>query len=352
MTINLNSRNITIAVSIIIIGSMVYFLGPILVPFIIGLFLAYLANPVVNKMMQNGFSRNTASLIMVLFIIVFSSVFLLITIPIIKTQIATLISMMPEIISTSINKLNQLSHYIHLDSEINPQSIGDSIKSRLSQQPDIAAWMLATTIYSGKAVINIVIDLVLIPFVTFYLLRDWSRIKRYIQKQIPTNKKSKVRIITNECEAAFGAFLRGQLLVIVFMCVFYTITFTLAGLNVGIILGIFMGFMSLIPYIGSVIGFIVVAVAALAQTGDLVPLVWVVLSYCIGHILENFYLSPKFIGQNIGLHPVLVIFVILAGGTLFGIWGVILALPFSAIANILLTHIYPSVMPQENVAAE
>lgn len=311
------------------------FLGPVLRPFLIGLFLAYLGNPLVKRLMRFGLSRMVAVALVFAFIFIGITGLVLLAIPIVETQISTLISSIPDIFSKMVAQINSVFSYVGV-APLDGATVKKIVAEHFSKSNDLASW----AVISGIKFFEVVIEIIIIPFVTFYLLRDWEKLVELLNKT--TRKRSLLNFdgLLDKCASALNAFLRGQLLVVLCMSIFYMITFTLAGLKVGIVVGLIMGLLTFIPYIGSIIGICLASAVALTQTGAITPLIWVLLSYAIGHLMENFYLTPKLIGDKIGLHPVIVILVILLGGTLFGVGGVILALPASSVGVILAHYFY------------
>jgi predicted PurR-regulated permease PerM len=179
-------------------------------------------------------------------------------------------------------------------------------------------------------------NLVLIPVVTFYLLCDWERLVKGCKNLLPKKAAPTMIKLSIECDRVLGAFFRGQLLVMLFLAVFFSIGLSLIGINIGIILGILIGIISIVPYLGMIVGITASSIAAYVEFGTLqsVLLVWVV--FGIGQFLESFIVTPRLVGDRIGLHPIVVIFAILAGGCLFGFFGVLLALPVAAVIMVWL----------------
>lgn len=179
-------------------------------------------------------------------------------------------------------------------------------------------------------------NLILIPVVTFYLLCDWERLMRGVKGILPRSAAPTIIRLSKECDLVLGAFFRGQLLVMLFIAVFYSIGLSLIGLNIGIILGIILGIISIVPYLGVVIGVASASIAAYVQFRYFQPVFFVWILFLVGQLVDSFFVTPHLVGDRIGLHPVIVIFAILAGGSLFGFLGVLLALPIAAVIMVWL----------------
>jgi predicted PurR-regulated permease PerM len=192
----------------------------------------------------------------------------------------------------------------------------------------------------GMAVVALLINLVLIPVVTFYLLRDWDLLIRAIHDLLPRSMEVEISRLASDVDKVLSAFLRGQLMVMIALGVIYTIGLSLLGLEFASLIGMGAGLLSIVPYLGSIVGVLVAAGAAIFQFQDVFHLVMVLLVFGVGQSVEGMYLTPKLVGDQIGLHPVTVIFAVLAGGQLFGFLGILLALPVAAVLNVLVRHIH------------
>ena len=184
---------------------------------------------------------------------------------------------------------------------------------------------------SGLTLLNWVTNLLLIPVVTFYLLRDWRTLVERIHELIPRHLEAEVTRLARASDDVLGAFFRGQLLVMLALGVIYSVGLWLAGIDLAFLLGMLAGLLSFVPYLGFIVGILAAGIAALMQYHELLPLVYVLIVFGIGQVLESTVLTPWLLGDRIGLHPVAVIFAVLAGGQLFGFVGVLLALPATAV---------------------
>jgi predicted PurR-regulated permease PerM len=191
---------------------------------------------------------------------------------------------------------------------------------------------------SAQALVGALLTLGLIPVVTFYLLRDWDILMAKIRGLLPRRYEPTVVKLSLECDAVLAQFLRGQLLVMACLGVVYTVGLWLIGLDLAVLIGILAGLVSFVPYLGVIVGVLAAGLAALVQFQEWLPLVYVAAVFGVGQLLEGMVLSPLIVGDRIGLHPVAVIFAVLAGGQLFGFIGILLALPAAAVIMVLLRH--------------
>lgn len=331
----LNGKSLTLIITFIAFA-LIYTLGSVILPFFIAALLAYLSNPLVKRLMRYKFSRLFATII-VFFCMFFSIVlFILLLIPLFHKQASALSEQLPNMIVWLQQKsLPYVNKYLTFG-KFDINDIKNMIAKKLMDNAGSGAWLL----HSGKALVHTILSFILIPVVTFYLLRDWEIILMNIKYSIPTQMRPSLVKLAQECDFVLSGFFRGQLLVMLFLALYYAITLSLIGLQLGVVIGLIVGITSIVPYLGLLIGIVIAILAALVQYGSLSSVIWVVAVFCVGHSIENFYLTPKLIGDRIGLHPVIVIFAILAGGSLFGFFGVLLALPIAAIVMVLLRHLH------------
>jgi predicted PurR-regulated permease PerM len=220
----------------------------------------------------------------------------------------------------------------------------DHVKQALSkhvgQTGDVLGMLLGTATDSGRALLGWLTDLLLVPVVGFYLLRDWDVLAVKVRAMLPRRVEPVLVRLANECHEVLGAFIRGQLMVMLALGLIYATGLSIIGLDLGLLVGMLAGLASIVPYMGVVIGSGAAVIASAFQYGglELYPLLGVALVFGIGQLMEGMLLTPMLVGDKIGLHPVAVIFAILAGGQLFGFVGILLALPTAAVIMVLLRH--------------
>ena len=327
---------------LIVVGYLLVLLGPILSPFLIAALLAYLADPVADKLETYNLSRTQAVLVVfsVLMLIFFSA--LLFLLPKLTAQLAVMVKQIP----LAINLVEQkVLPFLELNLGVETREIDFSlikslIKDNFKQTSSLINNILSGIASSGLAIAAWLANLVLIPVVLFYLLRDWDVMIAKINQLLPRDLESKVNVLTKECDQVLGAFVKGQFMVMLALGVIYSIGLWLVGMDLALILGILAGVASIVPYMGFFVGIIAAAVAAMVQFNDPSILIWVSLVFIAGQALEGMVLTPLMVGDKIGLHPVAVIFSIMAGGQLFGFVGILIALPVAAVLMVFLQHLH------------
>lgn len=325
---------------LLIFAALLYSLSPILTPFLVSAVLAYLGDPIADKLEEWGLSRAAAVSICFAVLTLIFSIMLLIIAPMLLDQIKVLAALMPEIANwirtialPTINDRTGLAletwNLAALSEEIDWASTGG-----------IARALLEKVTSSTFALVGFTANLLLIPVVTFYLLRDWDVLIERIGLLIPRQYIKTASSLAGECHSVLGAFIRGQLIVMAALGLIYATGLSLLGLKLGLVIGLVAGLGSLVPYLGTIIGVALAMVAAFFQFDGIWPLVGVAAVFIVGQVLEGSVLTPLLVGDRIGLHPVAVIFAVLAGGQLFGFTGVLLALPVAAVIMVLLRHMH------------
>ncbi|MDQ2972038.1 MAG: AI-2E family transporter, partial [Pseudomonadota bacterium] len=232
-----------------------------------------------------------------------------------------------------------LQQHLHLPADtFHADQLLAKLREHIGTIGNVAAMILGYATRSGLAIIGWAVSLVLIPVVAFYLLRDWDVMIAKIDDLLPRNIEPTIARLARESDTVLGAFARGQLLVMFALGVYYAITLWAIGLDVGVLIGVFAGLVSFVPYLGFITGLIASLIAALVQYHDWQHVVMVLVVMGVGSVLEAYVLVPRLVGGKIGLHPVAVIFAVLAFGELFGFLGVLLALPLASVAMVLLRY--------------
>lgn len=316
--------------ALLIIG-LVYLLSPVLMPFLVAFILAYFFNPLVDRLVAWHLPRIIAvSIVFLFFLILFLGLIFLI-VPVLEQQISILIKNIPTMAHWFMTEVwPWINQHFHMQ-EFDLSSFEKSLISQLDKGSMVLSKVWVTLSSSGMALVGFFVNLGLILVVTFYLLCDWEKVTRSMVSLIPRKHERKVIALINECGEVLGAFFRGQLLVMIFLGLIYAVGLWIVGLNVGILIGLFAGLLSIVPYLGFIVGLLLAAVASMIQFQDWMSLVWVALVFAVGELAESFLLVPFLVGDRVGLHPVAVIFAVLAGGQLFGFVGVLLAVPVSAV---------------------
>jgi predicted PurR-regulated permease PerM len=322
----------------LVVAALLHWLGPILTPFLIGIMLAYIGKPAVSWMESKRVPRTVGALLVMLVALMLVLALILVLTPLVHNEFSLLAKRLPELAA---GLYAQVAPWLNDKFGIQLQFDLDSIKQLIADNLDSAVSLkvLMGLKAGGMLLVGILINLVLIPVVMFYLLRDWSRIVRRLDDLTPRRWLAKVRTIAIEIDNVLGEFLRGQLSVMTVLAIYYAVGLTLAGLQFALPIGILTGLLVFIPYVGFGLGLILGVLAALLQWNGWPGFAAVLAVYGIGQLLEGYVLIPWLVGDRIGLHPVVVIFALLAFGQLFGFAGVLLALPVSAALLVGLRHL-------------
>ncbi len=320
-----------------IIFTVLYFLAPILTPFLVGILLAYLVNPVVNWLMRLHLPRILAVAIVffaLLFVITFA---VLLIIPLIQTQIDHLIDVLPTFMAWIQNTaIPLIKEHFNNDQFINVPLLKEQFSQNWLKAGGAAGWIVGAILHSGFTVLHALFNVLLVFVVTFYLLYDWQKVVDGLHDLLPRKYEPTIMKLVMECNDVLGAFFRGQLLVMLTLGTFYSIGLTLMGLQVGVVIGVMIGVLTVIPYLGTIVGLLTASIAIFIQFGSITAIIPVLLLFAVGQTLDGMFITPKLVGNRIGLHPVAVIFAVLAGGVLFGFFGVLLALPVASIIMVLI----------------
>jgi predicted PurR-regulated permease PerM len=324
-----------------VIVYLIWLLAPVLMPFAVAAMLAYLGDPLADRLERLGLNRNWAATIVFAVLLVVVVGVLLLLIPLIARQVENLIENLPRYGDWAQNVAwPWLQARLHLDPHtFDSDRLLAAIKAHIGSIGDVATTVLGKVSRSGLGVVMWMTNLVLIPVVAFYLLRDWDRLVATVDRMLPRSIQPTIAHLARESDKILGAFVRGQLLVMLALGVFYGAGLGLVGLSVGLLIGLVAGLLSFVPYLGFIIGFVAAIIAALVQYGDWTHVLLVCGVFMVGQLLEGYVLVPKLVGDKIGLHPVAVIFAVLAGGYLFGFLGVLLALPAASVIMVLLRYL-------------
>ncbi|MDH3327235.1 MAG: AI-2E family transporter [Gammaproteobacteria bacterium] len=333
------SRSLILLAGGLCIGGLVYLLSPVLMPFLVATLLAYIGDPLVDKL-EEKIPRGISVLIVFLIITMFLLTLLFILLPMIERQLSNFVLAIPKYLDWIQNIVLPwfISNLGISGLELDFAEIKTTIKDHWTKAGGVAAGLVGTVSKSGMAIIGWVINIALIPVLTFYMLRDWDILKERILELMPRKSQASVIEIVRDSDSVLSAFLRGQLMVMFALGTIYSIGLWMIGLDFSLLIGMLAGIVSFVPYLGFIVGIIVAGVAVMVQFQDVYQLLPVFLVFGVGQIFESFLLTPLLVGDKIGLHPVAVIFAVMAGGQLFGFFGILLALPVAAVVMVLVRH--------------
>lgn len=330
-----------------LLALVLWLLAPVLAPFVVAAVLAYALTPVVDRLDRSGRGRLprvvAVVLVELLFLVALLGVLLLI-VPILVKELPLMRDQLPGLLDSINLRLQPLLAQYGFDVSLDVASIKSFIRTYLdSNAEDTFGQLLASVKIGGSVALALVGNAVLIPVALFYLLMDWSGFVGHLRTLIPPRLRGVTDSFVHEADEVLGQYLRGQLLVMLILAVFYTVGLTLFGLDLALPIGIFTGLAIFVPYLGFGLGLVLATLAGLlefsASSGLGYPLLMVAVVYGLGQMVESLYLTPKLVGERIGLHPLAVIFALLAFGQLFGFVGVLVALPASAVLLVAIRRV-------------
>jgi len=321
-------------------GWLVYLLSPVLTPFLVSALLAYLGDPLVDRLEAYKFSRTFGVLVVFLVMFLIGLIFLLVMIPLLEKQIAVLMIKVPLMIDKfQEGILPRIARFAGFETPtLDTSAFKRAIIANWESLSGTVGGVFGTITHSGLKILNWLAFVLLIPVVTFYLLRDWDVLVGKIQDLLPRKIEPTVSRLAKECDDVLAQFFRGQLSVMMALAVIYTVGLMIVGLDLAFLIGILSGLVSFVPYLGFIVGIVIASLSAVMQFHDFIHVIYVAIVFGIGQALEGMVLSPLLVGDRIGLHPVAVIFAVMAGGQLFGFFGVLLALPVAAVIMVILRH--------------
>lgn len=319
---------------------LLYLLAPVLTPFLIAALLSYLGHPLVVRLEQRGVSRNGSTLIVFGMISLLVLMIPIVIAPLLERQVAMFINNWPAYVDwVQRVALPWVQENIGIGVHtLNLDLFKQAFMDHWRQVGGTAIGLMSIISQSGVVVLVWLGNLVLIPVVTFYLLRDWGNLVEHLQSLLPRAAEPQITRLAKDCDEVLGTFMRGQLSVMLALTIIYALGLWAVGLDLALLIGLLAGVVSFVPYLGLIVGIVVAGVASVVQVHDFSLLLMVMVVFGVGQMLEGFVLTPWLVGERIGLHPVMVIFVVMAGGQLFGFFGILLALPVAAVLVVLLRY--------------
>lgn len=317
----------------------VYVLRSVLLPFVAGIIIGYLLDPLADKFTRLKMNRTCATVLVliIMMLIIIPSILLLVNV--IDDQLSTFIRVVPNYINSLLQKADPLlTNLKTLFPTLEADKIREYINNNMANNLKLLGKILRSLISGGMAIVNLISLLLITPVVAFYMLRDWDKFIEKVRSLLPRKSKKAIEEQAKEIDRMMAGFIRGQLSVCVILGSFYALGLHLVGLDLGLLIGFISGIISFIPYVGTISGFIISLALAFAQFDSMMPIISVIIVFAIGQFLEGNFLTPKLVGENVGLHPVWVMFALLAGGVLLGFLGLMIAVPTAAIIGVLLRH--------------
>ncbi len=330
----------SIALGVVLLG--IALLSDILFPFIVGLAIAYILDPVVDKLEERRIGRGFATLIVLTLFFAILTVCVVMLLPVLFEQIIGFAQSLPNLLAKGwdmiISQISETADDFDLvvDVESDAQAIIDAITEKAG---GVIAGLLESVWSSGLAFFNILSLVLISPLIAFYLLRDWDHMVAKVESWLPRHLELEIKKVLAEIHSVLSGFVRGQGMVCLLLGTFYAIGLTLVGLDFGLVIGLIAGLVSFIPFVGVIVGLTLSMLTAFTQFWpDFVQIAIVGSIFVAGQVLEGNFLTPKLLGNRVGLHPVWVIFGLFAGGTLFGFVGVLMSIPITAVIGVLVRY--------------
>lgn len=322
---------------------LLYLLKDVILPFAAGFALAYLLDPLADRLERLGLGRLTASLLILALFVVALALVLLVAGPLVAKQVSALVSTLPGMVSKLqgliVERAGPLLERVGGADVLN--DLQSSVGTLVGQGGSWLLTFLGSLWTGSQALVSIASLLVITPVVAFYMLLDWDRMVAKVDRWVPPRHRPVVRRLGREMDGAVTGFLRGQTLVCLILGTFYAVGLFTIGLNFGILIGLIAGFLTFIPYVGTIVGFLLSVGVALVQfwpSSDWLHIGLTIGVFVLGQFLEGNVISPKLVGDSVGLHPVWLMFSLLAFGSLFGFLGLLIAVPVAASIGVLVRY--------------
>lgn len=320
-----------------VFGGLLYVLSGVLLPFVAGIGIAYFFDPVVDRLEKSGLSRGAAAGLVIGFFLALMTALLMLLYPLLQTQVLGLISYIPKLIEAVQVQAAPIVEI--LSDSLSSGKMANLKGAAGSYAGEALGWVggLLQDLWSGGlAFFNLLSLVVITPLAAFYLLRDWDRIVARFDELLPRASAATIREQVREIDNTIAAFVRGQAMVCLTLGVYYAVGLSIVGLDFGLLVGLGTGLLAFIPYVGATIGLLTGLGIAVMQFSDVLPVAIVAAIFLAGQTAESYFLTPRLVGGRVGLHPVWIIFALLAGGSLFGFTGVLLAVPVAAVTGVLI----------------
>ncbi len=324
-------------VALVLLVAALYLLSTIMLPFVAGLAIAYFLDPIVDKLEERKLGRvlSTCLVLLVFFLFLIGSILLLA--PVLHDQIFGFVERFPGYLSKGREVVLPWINQLGLHFGVNIAADAKAVAADFSKNAmGLAASLLEQVWSSGMAFFHLLSLLIISPIVSFYILRDWDHLTAKIDGWLPRQHEPQIRDLLIDIDGVLAGFVRGQGTVCLILGAFYGISLTIAGLEFGLIIGLFSGLVSFVPFVGVIVGLILSMLTAFTQFWPDYASIGIIAGiFLVGQVLEGNVLTPRLLGDKVGLHPVWVMFALLAGGAMFGFVGVLIAIPVAAVIGVL-----------------
>lgn len=314
---------------------LIYLLNAVLLPFVAGILVAYFLAPIVARLERFGLPRWAGAALALLLFIVVLIVLVMLVAPALVAQVKSLIEHMPALLDALQARFGQWLPIVEDQVRGNLDNIKSSAGGMAGEVATFLIGFTGRVLAGGAAVVNALSLLFVMPVVAFYILRDWPHLIETVDSWLPRPIAPTVRELIAEMDRIIAAFIRGVGMVCIALAVYYAIALTLVGLQFGLAVGLFAGLAAFVPVFGALIAFVLALLLAIAQLAGWKLVVLVIVVFGVGQVLEGNVFTPRFVGERVGLHPVWILFALMAGGALFGFVGILLAVPVGAAIGVL-----------------
>lgn len=313
----------------------VWLFKSVLLPFVLGIAVAYLLNPMVKLLGRVGFGRNAATIVILSGFLILITALLAVITPILYKEISTLIEDLPSMSEKITNAAAPYQERFQALFGIENGNALNILKEHAGASLNAGKTILGGLKAGGAAVTSFISVIVIMPIVAFFMMREWPRMLKWMQDLMPRPHEKTIMDLLGQMDTKLAGFVRGQITVATMLGLIYAIGLSLAGLKYGFLIGLFAGVFSIIPMVGSTLGLLVAVLVAWLQAGDLMFVGIIAAIFIVGQLVEGNFLTPKFVGDSVGLHPLWVFFALMAGGALFGIVGMLIAVPVAAVISVI-----------------
>ncbi len=313
-----------------------WLLSAILLPFVAGMAIAYFLNPLVNRLEGLRVPRGLAAFVVLVVFLLLLVLVIMLVVPILESQVLDLVANLPSLLQEARREAEALMRMAQ--ERLTPEDFAklrEAVGGKLADMFAVLGNVFRDVVTRGVALANLLSLVFVTPVVSFFLLRDWNRIIARLDGWLPRAQAATIREQAARIDEILSAYLRGQLSVCVVLGIYYATGLTLLGLNFGAVIGLLVGILAFSPYVGFAIGFILAMLLALTQFSDQHYVLYVAALFVVGMILEGNLLTPRLVGKRVHLHPVWIVFALLSFGTLFGLLGVLIAVPMAAVIGVL-----------------
>lgn len=336
-----NSKNGLVWLALLLLFAVaVYVLRSVLMPFVAGIVIGYLLDPWTSRFEKWGMNRTLATVLTLVLVVLILVPSLVALVSIIDNQLGHFLDVMPQYLAAFGKKAEPvIANLQEKFPALETDKLRETLRGNMSNGLKMLGVILRRLVSGGFALVNIISLLLITPVVAFYMLRDWDAFVGKVDDLLPKHSKKTIEMQAREIDRILSSFIRGQLSVCVLLGTFYAIGLYAVGLDLGVLVGFVAGIISFIPYAGTIFGFVVSMAIAFAQFDSWLPIAQVLGVFLLGQFIEGNFLTPKLVGDSVGLHPVWIMFALLAGGALLGFLGLMMAVPVAAIIGVLIKHL-------------